>query len=221
MNWNLGPNTGMSTGTIRESLAGAAGAHAEMPAGAKVVEATYEFPYLAHCTMEPLNAVADVRLDRCTVWAGSQGPDRLQTSVAQVLKMPAENVTVNVMLLGGGFGRRSGSDYILEAVDLSQRAKAPVKLLWTKEDDLHNDTYRTISFHSYRGAVRRRWRGGGLEPEGGGGGRTWGAGRARRGDSVRHRRRGDDDTNGSHADTDGVLAIGGGIAILSGERVFY
>jgi isoquinoline 1-oxidoreductase beta subunit len=153
VNWNLGPNTAMSSETIRASLVAAAGEHPEMPAGAKVVEATYDFPYLAHCTMEPLNAVADVRADRCTIWAGSQNPDGVRSAAAQLLKMAVEDITVNSMLLGGGFGRRSGGDYVMEAADLSQKAKAPVKLIWTKEDDLHNDNYRTTSFHSFRGAV--------------------------------------------------------------------
>ncbi|MGA2232987.1 MAG: molybdopterin cofactor-binding domain-containing protein, partial [Tepidisphaeraceae bacterium] len=151
--WNPGPNASMSSETIRASLVAAVGSHPDMPAGAKVIEATYDFPYLAHCTMEPLNAVADVRGDRCTIWAGSQNPDGVRTGAAQLLGIPAESITVNSMLLGGGFGRRSGADYVMEAVQISQKAKAPVKLVWTRQDDLHNDTYRTMSFHSFRGAV--------------------------------------------------------------------
>ena len=153
VNWNAGPNTEMNSASIRASLVAAAGKHPEMPAGAKVIEATYDFPYLAHCTMEPLNAVADARADRCTIWAGSQNPDGLRAAAARVLGISADNVTVNSMLLGGGFGRRSGTDYVTEAVEISQKAKAPVKLVWTRQDDLHTDNYRTMSFHSYRGAV--------------------------------------------------------------------
>jgi isoquinoline 1-oxidoreductase beta subunit len=153
LTWDAGPNTALSSDTIRAALVAGAGAHLAMPAGSKVIEATFDFPYLAHATMEPLNAVADARDGKCTIWAGSQNPGGLQTSAAGLLGISADNVTVNSMFLGGGFGRRSGGDYVMEAADLSQKAKAPVKLIWTREDDIHNDTYRTMSFHSYRGAV--------------------------------------------------------------------
>ncbi len=124
-----------------------------MPDGAKVVEATLFQPYLAHATMETQGAVADVRADSCEVWAGTQGGDGAQRQVAQMLGIPATSVKVNVMLLGGGFGRRLSNDYVSEAVEISRQAKMPIKLLWTREDDMKNDNYRTASYHAFKGAV--------------------------------------------------------------------
>lgn len=151
--WDMGPNTSVSSDTIRNGLKAAVIAHPDVPAGSKVVEASYEFPYLAHATMEPMNAVADVRGDKCTVWAGSQTPDSARGQVAGQLKAPLENVTINVMLLGGGFGRRLANDYITEAVEISSLVKQPVKLVWSREDDMKHDNYRPMTQHSLRGAV--------------------------------------------------------------------
>lgn len=153
VDWNLGPNAGLATSDIRASLKAAVKDHLDMPAGAKVVEATYDLPYLAHATMEPMNAVADVRDGRCTVWAPTQAPDSARQQVARMLDIPVENVTLNVTLLGGGFGRRFAADFIADAVAVSRAVKKPVKLLWTRDDDMKNDHYRPMSHHSCKGAV--------------------------------------------------------------------
>ena len=153
LDWDRGPNATLSTEDLRTRLRECVGEHPAAPAGARVVEATYEFPFLAHYTMEPMNAVADVREGSCTVWAPSQGPDGVQTQVARMLNLPTSAVTVKVPLLGGGFGRRSNGDFVADAVQASQLARRPVKLLWTREDDMRNDGYRPMSLHAMRGAV--------------------------------------------------------------------
>ncbi|HTQ11364.1 MAG TPA: molybdopterin cofactor-binding domain-containing protein [Fimbriimonadaceae bacterium] len=150
--WN-NPTEDVSTQTLHDALAKAVGDHLPMPESAKVIDATFDLPYLAHATMEPLNAVADVREDRCEIWVGSQGPDSVQQSAARATGLPIDKVVVHNMLLGGGFGRKSGGDYPAEAVDLSKRLKKPVKLWWTRECDMQHDTYRPMSHHSLKGAV--------------------------------------------------------------------
>jgi isoquinoline 1-oxidoreductase beta subunit len=123
LTWDPNPNADIDTPKLRDRLKGALIDHPAPPAGAKVVEAQYELPYLAHATMEPMNAVADVRADRCDVWVGTQSPDGAAGMVASMLKLPPESVTVNVMLLGGGFGRRGNVDYVSDAVQVSKAAK--------------------------------------------------------------------------------------------------
>jgi isoquinoline 1-oxidoreductase beta subunit len=147
------PNAGVSTATLHADLTKAIGDHLEMPAGAKVIEATFDLPYLAHATMEPLNAVADVRADSAEVWTGSQGPDGVQNGIVSSLGLPSDKVVVHTMLLGGGFGRKSNGDWTAEAVELSHRLKKPVKLLWSRECDMQHDYYRPMSHHSLKGAV--------------------------------------------------------------------
>jgi isoquinoline 1-oxidoreductase beta subunit len=112
----------------------------------KTVEAVYYTPYLAHATMEPMNATADVRGDSCEVWSGIQAQMVVQNQVAKLLGIPVEKVKVNNTLLGGGFGRRLG-DYVLDAVRLSKQIGKPVKVVWTREDDMHGDFYRPSTYN--------------------------------------------------------------------------
>lgn len=119
---------------------------------AKTVEAVYWAPYLAHATMEPMNATADVKPDSCTVWSGIQAQQVVQMQIASLLKMPPEKVTVNNTLLGGGFGRRLG-DYVLDAVRLSKEVSKPVKVVWTREDDMHGDFYRPSAYNKMSAGV--------------------------------------------------------------------
>ena len=107
-----------------------------------IIKAQYRAPYLAHATMEPMNAVADVNGDKATVWGGNQSPDIARHMVAEALSLPRENVTVHTQYLGGGFGRRFVPDYMVEAALISRAVKAPVKLIWSREDDMANDYYR-------------------------------------------------------------------------------
>ena len=145
-------NDGVSTATLRAALKAAATDHNSMPAG-KSITANFELPYLAHATMEVFNAVADVREDRATVWTGTQSPDSCQSMVARSTGLQKEQVTVNTMLMGGGFGRKFSNEWVAEAVELSKRLKKPVKLLWTRECDVTHDTYRPMSEHVMKAAV--------------------------------------------------------------------
>jgi isoquinoline 1-oxidoreductase beta subunit len=113
---------------------------------AKTVEAVYFMPYLAHATMEPMNATADVRADRAEVWSGIQAQQVVQQMVAKELGLAADKVKVNNTLLGGGFGRRLG-DYVMDAVKLSKLAGKPVKVIWTREDDMDHDYFRPTSYN--------------------------------------------------------------------------
>lgn len=153
LTWNPSPHPGLNSEGIRSALVAAVGEHLPMPAGTTVVTLEYDHPYLAHATMEPVNAVASVTEGACEVWAGTQTPDAAQQEVAGRLGIQPEKVTIHTMLLGGGFGRRLANDYITEAVELSRAAKRPVKLLWTREDDMRNDMYRPASHHSIRAAL--------------------------------------------------------------------
>ena len=153
LKWNMGENASVTSQSIREGLVQAVGPHKERPAGAKAIEAAFDLPFLAHATMEPMNATADVRDDQCVIWAPTQTPDGAQGQVARMLNLPPEKVTVNVTLLGGGFGRRLANDYIAEAVQVSKAAGKPVQLVWTRDDDTRNDNYRTMSHHALKGAV--------------------------------------------------------------------
>jgi isoquinoline 1-oxidoreductase beta subunit len=122
----------------------AAAAFASAP---KKVEAVYEAPYLSHAPMEPLNAVAIVNADGCEVWAGTQIQSAAQNIAAKITGFPANKCQIHTQYLGGGFGRRGGDDYIGEAVEIAKAMPGtPVKLTWTREDDLQHDTYRPASY---------------------------------------------------------------------------
>jgi isoquinoline 1-oxidoreductase beta subunit len=111
----------------------------------KVITGEYYLPHLAHVSMEPPVAVADVKGDKAEIWAPVQSPGGTREDVAKTLGIPEDNVTVNVTLLGGGFGRKSKCDFALEAALLSKTLGAPVKVQWTREDDLHHDFLHTVS----------------------------------------------------------------------------
>jgi isoquinoline 1-oxidoreductase subunit beta len=116
---------------------------------AKTVTAEFELPYLAHAPMEPLNCTVNVTADSCEIWAGTQFQTVDQGAAAQVLGFKPEQVKINTMLAGGGFGRRANptSDYIREAVEIAKQAKVPVKTIWTREDDIKGGFYRPMVVH--------------------------------------------------------------------------
>jgi isoquinoline 1-oxidoreductase beta subunit len=114
---------------------------------AKTIEAVYWAPYLAHATMEPMNATADVRPDSCEVWSGIQAQMVVQGQVAKELGIAPAKVKINNTLLGGGFGRRLG-DYVMDAVRLSKGVGKPVKVVWTREDDMHGDFFRPSAYNA-------------------------------------------------------------------------
>ncbi|MFN0009386.1 MAG: molybdopterin cofactor-binding domain-containing protein [Planctomycetota bacterium] len=160
IDWDLGPNAEISTDLVREqyrSLARAPGLVARetgepaaaLQAAARVLEAEYELPYLAHATMEPLNCVVDLREGAMEIWAGTQFQTVDHAAAAAAANLPPEKVKLHTTFLGGGFGRRANpaSDYIVEAVKVAKAAGAPVKLLWTREDDTRSGYYRPM-WHS-------------------------------------------------------------------------
>ena len=113
------------------------------------IEAVYELPYLAHAPMEPLNCVADVRQDGCDIWTGTQMQTTDRDAVAAITGLPAAQVRLHTTLLGSGFGRRAVQDshFVSEAVQISQKIKAPVKVYWTREDDIQGGYYRPRSYN--------------------------------------------------------------------------
>lgn len=128
---------------------------AAQKAAAKRIAADYFFPYLAHAPMEPLNAVADVRAQSCEVWAGTQWPTGDQAAAAEITGLKPEQVKVHTTLLGGGFGRRANfaHDFVSEAVEASKAAKAPVKVVWTREDDIRGGQYRPSAACRFEGTL--------------------------------------------------------------------
>ncbi len=117
-------------------------ADAALRGAAKKVEAAYDLPYTAHVTMEPMNFIADVRADRCVLTGPTQFQQLAQGMVAGLLKMKPEQVTVRTTFLGGGFGRRVEVDFVLQAAEISKAVGRPVKLVWSREDDMTHDVYR-------------------------------------------------------------------------------
>jgi isoquinoline 1-oxidoreductase beta subunit len=117
---------------------------------ARKFEATYDLPYLAHATMEPMNCVADVRADSCEVWTGTQFQTGDRDAAAMDAGLKQEQVTLHTMFCGGGFGRRAVPDshFVREAVQISKAVKSPVKVIWTREDDTRGGYYRPRAFHA-------------------------------------------------------------------------
>ena len=111
------------------------------------MEATYFYPFYAHAPVETMNCTASVVGDRCTIWAPTQAPNKLQEEVAELLAIPPMNVEVHVTLIGGGFGRRLGIDYALEAAEISRAVKAPVQVLWSRPDDMQHGHFQGASAH--------------------------------------------------------------------------
>src|SRR4029450_7574228 len=113
--------------------------------GGKTFEADYYVPLLAHATMEPLVALAEFKDGKVTAWAPTQNPQAVQDIVAKELSIPKDHVICHVTLLGGGFGRKSKPDYVAEAAVLSKKVGRPVKVVWTREDDIKFDYYNTVA----------------------------------------------------------------------------
>ncbi|RXH39713.1 xanthine dehydrogenase family protein molybdopterin-binding subunit [Bradyrhizobium zhanjiangense] len=154
--WDDGPNGKYDSVAYRKELEEASrkpglvlrqegDADAALKSADKVIVGEYYIPHLAHVSMEPPVAVADVKGDKAEIWAPVQSPGGTREDVAKTLGIPEGNVTVNVTLLGGGFGRKSKCDFALEAALLSKELGAPVKVQWTREDDIHNGFLHTVS----------------------------------------------------------------------------
>ena len=129
---------------------------AEFAKGGKIMEAVYYTPMAAHAAMEPPAAVADFRNGKCEVWTPTQNPQAAQDTVAAALGIDKKNVICHVTLLGGGFGRKSKPDFAAEAAVLSKKLGKPVKVIWTREDDIHHDFYHATAAVYHKAVVNGR-----------------------------------------------------------------
>jgi isoquinoline 1-oxidoreductase beta subunit len=152
--WNEGPNARISTKDIWQDLRAASekdgvvakstGDIAKGLATGEKLEASYELPFLAHAAMEPLNATVHLTPDSCEVWTGTQVVARCQSEAAKAAGLPIEKVIVNNHLLGGGFGRKLEADMVVAAVRVAKHVDGPVKVVWTREEDVQHDVYRPV-----------------------------------------------------------------------------
>jgi CO/xanthine dehydrogenase Mo-binding subunit len=157
--WNHGPNARLTTKALRDGLA-ASQANGKALLGrelgsrpdGELIQATYKLPMLAHATMEPLNATVHVTAERCEIWAGTQVPTRVVANAAKLTGLAPEQVVLHPQYLGGGFGRRLETDYVDQAVAFARLARYPLKVIWTREEDIRHDIVRPM-YHDVISAV--------------------------------------------------------------------
>lgn len=162
--WDEGPAAGASSAGIKAQLAkrletpgktvrkegkGAAG----LEGAARRLKAAYDFPFLAHATLEPMVAAADVKADRCDIYAPTQAAGLSLPMVMGATGLKAEQIEVHIPLLGGGFGRKAMPDFLLDAVECSKKAGLPVKVQWSRADDMQHDFYRPATLHHLEGSL--------------------------------------------------------------------
>jgi isoquinoline 1-oxidoreductase beta subunit len=157
--WDEGPAAKVDSASIRRQFGAQLGTQGKvvrkdgdgasaLGSASKRIKATYEAPFLAHATMEPMVAVADVQPGRCLVWAPTQAPGMALPFVEKITGLKADQIEIQVTLAGGGFGRRAMSDFIVDAVECSKAAGVPVKAQWTRPDDYQHDGYRPATLHA-------------------------------------------------------------------------
>ena len=156
--WDEGTNAKLDSAAIRARLEAAlrsqsavvrddGNASQALTVASKKIEAVYEVPYLAHACMEPMNCTARVTQDRCDLWVPTQNQTMAQFVAQRITGLPPEKIKVNTTFLGGGFGRRSEQDFLAEAVECSLRIGNPVKVMWTREDDIRHEQYRPATLN--------------------------------------------------------------------------
>ncbi len=162
--WDEGPTASVNTAGITQSFIDSMAkpgaearkegdAGAQLASASKKIEAVYQAPYLAHAPMEPLNCTAVVRQDSCEVWASTQGQTAALGAAVQITGLKPESITIHTEYMGGGFGRRARADYIGEAVEVAKASGVPVKLTWSREDDMQQDYYRPAAYTRFIGAL--------------------------------------------------------------------
>jgi isoquinoline 1-oxidoreductase beta subunit len=162
--WGPSPHATLSSDAIRKMFAESAArpgavarnegdAEQALAGAARKVEQVYEVPYLSHAPMEPPNATAHVTPDSCEIWAPTQVPQAVMNDAAQITGLPVEKIKVHTTMLGGGFGRRLDYEHTTEAVQISKALGAPVKVVWSREDDMQHGPYRPASYHRLSGAL--------------------------------------------------------------------
>ena len=162
--WNNGPQANLSTADVVKQLEAESArpgkvarkegdVAAAMAGAATKVEAIYEAPFLAHLTMEPVNCTVHVRPDACEVWVGTQVAGRAQATAAKVTGLSKDQVVVHNHLIGGGFGRRLEVDYVTQAVAIAKQVDAPVKVTWSREEDVQHDIYRPYYYDRISAAL--------------------------------------------------------------------
>jgi isoquinoline 1-oxidoreductase beta subunit len=154
IDWDEGPNARISSKDIWQDLRSASekdgvvakseGDIAKGLASGDRLDASYELPFLAHATMEPLSATVHCKPDSCEIWTGTQIMARVQSEAAKAVGLPVDKVTVNQHLLGGGFGRKLEPDMVVAAVRIAKQVDGPVKVVWTREEDIQHDIYRPV-----------------------------------------------------------------------------
>ena len=185
--WDAGPNAKLSTADIVRELDTASqkpGAIARkdgdvekaLGEAAKKIEAVYQVPFLAHATMEPMNCTVHVRPGACEVWVGTQVVARAQAAAAEVTGLPKEMVKVHNHLIGGGFGRRLDIDGVTWAVKVAQQVDGPVKVIWTREEDIQHDLYRPYYYDRLSAGLDATGQAGRLDRPGYRPRRSWRAG---------------------------------------------
>jgi CO/xanthine dehydrogenase Mo-binding subunit len=152
--WNMGANANLNSEQIYNSLTSKIGTLPALPANTdKPLNVVYEVPFLAHMTMETMNSTASFANGKLEIWSSTQDPQSLRNSVASSLGMNVSDVTVNMTLTGGGFGRRLSADYALIAAKIAKGTGIPVKAMYTRTDDIRHDNYRPASIHCMKGGI--------------------------------------------------------------------